>query len=233
MMSETILTPPTSRRRRRRQARMGSSSIVADRSPQTFTRRTAMACLLVAAVCSTTCLSFTVPRQRTRSLQRHDSTLFEQPTLNGSSEESVSGNCEMLPVVDDDYDETSSPPAKNPAFQNAAESPAPPLNFEKYLTMQVSTQKTSGLNKPNTPRKSFPRTFFAKVSLLRTVRWYFATVEVIFCTFDAHSDIFRFPHLIFSLSPTYATNCIQQLSMIACPLFNLENLTLHRKSAFL
>jgi hypothetical protein len=96
-----------------------------------------MACLLVAAVCSTTCLSFTVPRQRTRSLVRlHDSTLFEEPTVNGSSEESVSGNCEMLSVVDDDYDETSSPPVKNQAFKNAAESPAPPLNFEKYLTMQ-------------------------------------------------------------------------------------------------
>ncbi len=176
-MSKPSLTPPTNRRRRRRQARMGPSSIAVDRSPQNLSRRAAMACLLVAAVCSTTCLSFTVPRQRTRSLvRRHDSTLFEQPTINGSSEESVSGNCEMLPVIDDDYDETSSPPAKNQAFKNAAESPAPPLNFEKYLTMQVSTQKTSGLNKPNTPRKGFPRTFFAKVALLRTVRWQFATV---------------------------------------------------------
>ena len=161
-MSEPSLTPPTSRRRRR-QARMGSSSIAACTSPQNFTRRTAMACLLVAAVCSTTCLSFTVPRQRTRSLVRlHDSTLFEEPTVNGSSEESVSGNCEMLPVVDDDYDETSSPPVKNQAFKNAAESPAPPLNFEKYLTMQVSTQKTSGLSKPNTPRKSFLEHFLQR-----------------------------------------------------------------------
>ncbi len=134
-MNEPSLTPLTSRRRRRRQ-----SSISAGESTASFTRLTTMVCLLVVAVCSTTCLSFTVLRQRTVS----PTVFFSQATatINGSTaEESVSGNCEMLPVVDDDFDETVSPPSKNPAFKNAAESPAPPLNFEKYLTMQVSITK--------------------------------------------------------------------------------------------
>ena len=120
-----------------------------------MTRLTAMACLLVVAVYSTTCMSFTMPIQRTqRSLtafqtdnQQHANTKDAPTSLfvatNGSAEESVSNNnnCEILKVVDDDFDESASlsPSTKNPAFKNTAESPAPPLNFEKYLTMQVGS----------------------------------------------------------------------------------------------
>ena len=120
-----------------------------------MTRLTAMACLLVVAVYSTTCMSFTMPIQQTqRSLaafqteaQQRASTKDTPTSLfvatNGSAEESVSNNnnCEILKVVDDDFDESASlsPSTKNPAFKNAAESPAPPLNFEKYLTMQVGS----------------------------------------------------------------------------------------------
>lgn len=117
---------------------------------------TAMACLLVMAVCSTTCVSFTMPIQRTQHslallqtkaqeqrLYMKDTSTSLFSTTNGSAEESVSNNnnCEILKVVDDDFDESasSSPATKNPAFKNTAESPAPPLNFEKYLTMQVGS----------------------------------------------------------------------------------------------
>eukprot|EP00531_Pseudo-nitzschia_arenysensis_P007880 CAMPEP_0116146584 /NCGR_PEP_ID=MMETSP0329-20121206/17247_1 /TAXON_ID=697910 /ORGANISM="Pseudo-nitzschia arenysensis, Strain B593" /LENGTH=253 /DNA_ID=CAMNT_0003642351 /DNA_START=223 /DNA_END=984 /DNA_ORIENTATION=+ len=108
-----------------------------------------MVCLLVVAVCSTTCLSFTVPRQRT---VLSPSGLFSQatttPTLNESTaEESVSGNCEMLPVVDDDFDENVTPPSKNSAFKNAAESPAPP-------TLNESTAEESKKRVPVTIRYS-------------------------------------------------------------------------------
>ena len=67
--------------------------------------------------------------------------LFAQAaTVNNElSEENVSNNCAIPKIVDDDNDDSSSSSSQmgNPAFN--AESPAPPLNYEEYLTMQVGS----------------------------------------------------------------------------------------------
>lgn len=75
----------------------------------------------------------------------------ETAIINESVEENVSSskndknknnseiNC-VIPkgIVDDDFDElsSSSSPVKTAAFKDAAESPAPPLSYQKYMTMQ-------------------------------------------------------------------------------------------------
>jgi hypothetical protein len=132
-------------------------------SPSSPSLATMVCLLVVVACCSTSCLSFTMPRQRmtlqpliTEGPQRGTSdrlslkpsppmptSLFAQAaTVNNElSEENVSNNCAIPKIVDDDNDDSSSSSSQmgNPAFNDAAESPAPPLNYEEYLTMQVGS----------------------------------------------------------------------------------------------
>jgi hypothetical protein len=65
--------------------------------------------------------------------------LFSEATDNGSTDnENVSRKSENPKIVVDDGEDSQ---MRNLAFDDVAESPAPPLNYEKYLTMQVGSGK--------------------------------------------------------------------------------------------
>jgi len=79
-------------------------------------------------------------------LVRKSTSLFSEAIINEFAEENVSNKSDNFESVgendDDDASSSSSssssqlPPTSNLEFDDVAESPAPPLNFEKYLTMQ-------------------------------------------------------------------------------------------------
>lgn len=165
------------RRCRRAEGKKWESSTIATASRKSSPSSPSLAtmvCLLVVVVSfSTSCLSFTMPRQRMtrqpsiispfqtegpqsgssdrlsflKSSPPMTTSLFSEAATatvnnNESSEENVSNN-NGHKIVDDDNDDSlsSSPssPMENPAFNDTVESPAPPLNYGKQLTMQIGS----------------------------------------------------------------------------------------------